>query len=508
MKAKDTSGLFDIAKQVPTELSKTAVLDLIKTIPALPPPSSNWFQNFNLNSILMTTTAITLITSAVIYFTAQTSQQELSGPELQPQLNPVEITDSTEQSPKIQFKSIQLDTIKDEVIEIETKTTIDVSTIQEEDSIVGEETVIINQVTSVKPVSKGSKSRLSSMPKSSIPQYDVENIKQDRVKLSARALRGLKKTFLKYLKQDNLLVEKDVIGAFNTIKYTKENISANDVMLENEMYQRYLKVLNKYNITPGPDRRVVLTKSFIQVGDFTDKGFDGSALGKNMEIYFLEMDKINRSSLFAKDSSMFRIVDGFSKYKKSPEDSRNEDIILKTEGRVKDAEINLSKIDRLFRDSENYAPPKDGNRFFDSGDKGISIFTKDTENTYIELNGKRLKGLKKELYRELQNDKLIKNKKADVRLILNPSGIFLDKEEMPYKTSFRYQRILEKYGIGLANNRKILMSVDFIVVGDFVNNNFNGSVKGSLNSEDLKESIFQQDFEDFHVFGFSKAVNK
>lgn len=113
MKAKDTSALFEATRRAPVELSKEIVMDFIKVIPTLPPPSSNWFQNFNLNSIIMTTTAITLVTSAVLYFSINTDKQELVLPaetEFTAPM-PIGIIDEFEESGQTKLVITTIDTV-------------------------------------------------------------------------------------------------------------------------------------------------------------------------------------------------------------------------------------------------------------------------------------------------------------------------------------------------------------------------------------------------------------
>lgn len=491
MKAKNTSGLFEASRQAPTELSKAAVLDFIKVIPTLPPPSNNWFQNFNLNSIIMTTTAITLITSAVIYFSSPNTPPETSSPELEAPTIPIEIVDSIKTTPKIQIKSVQLDTIKEEPVEIQTVTTIALSPAIEE-SIEPVEKVAIKQVTSISPTSKGPK-HSSDKPTRFWSQNKEKIVTDNSVKLSTSQLRRLKRQLLSLLKKDN--INRSGIASFSTLRYTTEYLQLDDTKLKGDMFTKYITVLKSFGITPGPDRRVVVNNDFIQVGDYTDDGFDGQALGKNMDIYFIEGEEKN--GLFSKGSETKSFLNR----------DRADDTILKTEGKLKDSRINLSKVDRLLN-SQSDSEPKDGNRFYDSGNQAISIYKKETEDIYVELNGKQIRSLKKELYRELQRDKLIKNRKADVRLLFSDNDIVVNGQVLAETLTFRYQRILNQYGVKAAKNRKILMSTDFIVVGDFVNGEFYGSLQGSLNSEDLSESVFEQDFAEFPVFGFDKAMSK
>ncbi len=494
MKAKDSSYLIELAKQAPTELAKQEVMGFITTIPTLPPPSSNWFQNFNLNSIIMTTTAIALVTSAVIYFSSPTERTEVQRIDPSTASSPSLLIDTPEIVPNIQFHRIQIDTVREELVEVKTTTTIALTPTEEDTSKSREQGITAKKETSITQLSKA-RTNTNSRPQTR--RYfnvtpEKEEVPLRQVKLSPSELRSLKRQLLKLLKEDN--IEESGIASFSALWYTADYLQLNDIKLEGEMLKRYQSVLERFSITPGPNRRVVVNNDFIQVGDFTDKGFDGQALGKKMEIYFIEGSE---KGLFSKEAPKKRGI-----FEES-----DDDVILKTIGEFKHAEVNLSKVDRILSDRST-SPPKDGNRFYDSGKEALSIYTKRTEDIFVELNGKQLRSLKKELYKELLRDQIINNRKEDVRFLFEADDILVNGTKLTEQMTFSYQRLLETYGIKAAESRKILMCTDFIVIGDFKVDNFSGSLLGSLNSQDIRKSIFRQDFKDFPVFGFDKAMKE
>ncbi|OEK00490.1 hypothetical protein BFP97_02730 [Roseivirga sp. 4D4] len=640
MSAKDTSYLIEIARQAPTELSRKEVLGFIQTIPTLPPPSNNWFQNFNLNSIIMTTTAIALVTSALIYFSSPTEKLDMEPISPETAIAPDLISDDLDEEPKesiIKLTTIQFEGLQ-EVVSVETSTEIipiePITELQSPDEVVEEVKSIDRGKTSGDP-----KSVTWSEPETSEPDTDLrvsldedqlkslkrslqDYIKEDnfnwgksrfiiidytednlainyktlseeqkikyqelldsylikpgperhlilnknyimagdftdkgfsgsalgwamevnmkkrpvsirqskddlisdgkvtrsvleirrlnepkrtggyifqpatpsdaKPKLTRTELRILKRQLLKLLREDN--IDQSGISDFSTLWFTADFLKLNNTELKGEMYSRYATVIKSFHIKPAPERRVVINNDFIQVGDYTDKGFDGQALGKHMEIYFID-DPKGKKGLFSEDSNTG----------KSIMEDADDDTILKTNGEFKKSEVNLSKVDRILK-SQGDAPPKDGNRFYDSGKEAISIYTKETERTLIELNGEQLRSLKKELYRELQKDDLIESRRDDVRLLFDEDDILVNDIKLTGQMTFKYKGFLGKYGIESAEMRKVLMCLDFIVVGDFIKGNFQGSLQGSLNSQDIRESIFKQDFKDFPVFGFDKAM--
>lgn len=639
MSAKDSSYLIAIARQAPTELSKKEVLGFIQTIPTLPPPSNNWFQNFNLNSIIMTTTAIALVTSALIYFSSPTKKLDLEPISPETAVAPDLISDDLAEEPKeaiIKLTTIQFEGLKElvsvetatEIIPIEpliepkipepenervkpadrgkssgdpkpitwsepetTESEIDLRVsldenqlrslkrslqdyIKEDELNWGKSKLMVIKYTddgmtinyqtpsedqkakyqtlldsywikpgpdrhlilnknyimagdftekgfsgsalgwamevtmNKKPVTITQDDQTTSSNRVTRSILEIKRLNEPKrtggyifqpatpsdakPKLTRNELRILKRQLLRLLREDN--IDQSGISDFSTLWYTADFLKLNNTELKGEMYSRYATVIKSFHIRPAPERRIVINNDFIQVGDYTDKGFDGQALGKHMEIYFID-DPNGKKGLFSKESDTG----------KSIMEDANDDTILKTMGEFKQSEVNLSKVDRILK-SQGDAPPKDGNRFYDSGKEAISIYTKETQSTLIELNGEQLRSLKKELYRELQKDDLIESRREDVRLLFDNSNIVVNDNKLTQQLTFKYQGFLSKYGIQSAEMRKILMCSDFIVVGDFIKGNFQGSLQGSLNSQDIKESVFKQDFEDFPVFGFDKAM--
>ena len=65
---------LELMRDLPAEVSMEDVSLMVAAFPAIP-PASNWYQNFNLNSILMTT-AGTLIVAGLMYFLASGNSQQ------------------------------------------------------------------------------------------------------------------------------------------------------------------------------------------------------------------------------------------------------------------------------------------------------------------------------------------------------------------------------------------------------------------------------------------------
>ncbi|MBO3697813.1 hypothetical protein [Roseivirga sp. E12] len=501
MRAKDTSYLIEIAKQAPTELAKQEVLGFIKTIPTLPPPSNNWFQNFNLNSIIMTTTAIALVTSAVIYFSSPSEDKVFEPIDPSTANPPSLVLDSLESPTLIMLSNIQTDTVKGEIVTTEETAQISIIEPTEEEGSQEQVVATIQQTTNVNRLN-------ATLPKRRFDTPQPEAA-MNKIELTGAELRSLKKKVTRYMKDDKLY-ESDAM--FNTVEFKENAIIINGTTLRGEVYAKYAQLLQSFDIGPGPDRRVVTSNKFIQVGDFTSKGFNGSALGRDMEIYFLDSGQISINSLFDRSGDKLGGLNGLITPSKPKIEEMDSDIILKTEGRLKDSEVNISQIERIFgndrkteRDNTSKAK-SDHRKLFDSGKEAVSIYTKENEGKGIDLNGKGMRTLKKDLYRQLTQDNIISSKKAGIRMFLDQPRILVNGNPLSEQQTFRIERILDRYDIKTGVNVKILFNPDFIIAGEFIQDKFFGSVQGSLDSKKLRGSVFEQDFAKFPIFGFSDGM--
>ncbi len=82
---------FAQLKQLPPELSEQQVLDMIKGLPALPAPKSNWFSNLSFNPIIMNSITLLVIVGTFVLFTPanKTVETEATSDQLSQVASPV-----------------------------------------------------------------------------------------------------------------------------------------------------------------------------------------------------------------------------------------------------------------------------------------------------------------------------------------------------------------------------------------------------------------------------------
>lgn len=303
--------------------------------------------------------------------------------------------------------------------------------------------------------------------------------------LSSAQLKSLKRQLSKYVKTDGLTRGKSTLL---TVEYDDEILKVNHHELSGQLFAKYAKLLAEYEIGPGPDRRVVLDKRYIMVGDFTEDGFEGSALGRAMEIKF-------------KENQRFTLINGLDTIPKIgtimtanrlDEPKRKGETILKNPDSINKAGGKLSASEPLFINlPSTLDSPKNQDRYqsiLNRLDQGGN-----DQNT-VRLKSSDLRKLKRQLYKMLISDEFISSRNDNVRFRLTPSAFEVNTQNMSAGQQIRYVEFLIEYGIFEKDGHSILMNPDFILVGKFSKGEFTGSVLGTLNSERLSGGFFDEEF--------------
>ncbi|OEK04101.1 hypothetical protein [Roseivirga misakiensis] len=492
MKSIDNSGMFEKAKQVPTELSKEVVLEFIASIPTLPPPTNNWFQNFNLNSIIMTTTVITVVTSAILYFSTPNNEENLQPiPQNVPEVE--------------QEQTIYTDTTQEEVSAVDTAPK-EGEPPNEQQTTPSKPNKKANiqpaQVTRSQEEPNDTTSSIGSLIPSlnhldagQAVQFNTSPTKTSPISLTGAQLRSLKSKLIKYVKQDGLNRSN---YNFIIVEFNKRKPKINHHTLTPPQIKRYEDLLASYNVSYSPQRRIVVDKKYIMVGDFTEEGFSGSALGRAMDIQFKGYDNGEDFDLFSDE----KITNG------SP---------TKSDTLRSIRQVTVSPIAEPKRTGgsffQPYAPPrpappiirgKGGQEEYNivfKQSKNPSIFDKSGVRKRNILTRKKLKQLRRAVYDVLYKADVISSKKVDVRIELNPELLTVNREKVSDLVNLDLRDVFLKYDVSSGSHTKLLMNNEFIMLGDFKDNKFNGSVTGELNSKDIQESIFNDDFKEISMFG-------
>lgn len=530
MKEADNEAMFELVREVPTELSKEKVMEIIGTLPTLPPPSAgSWFHNINLNSIIMTTTTVAIITSAVIYFSSPKAESPVPG---QDPVSPA-ITEQTDSAPSaitiddsleaittipqpaiastLHSDSIEKLEIKSVAV-LDDKSTTDASPIENvptPDSLrpgkdpnpqaLGQNLKSSESTATQPRVSTPEPTRANSVSANAQPVQPEAGSKKARG-MDDLKLKRLKRTLLRELSKDLLIKSK---RGLNVLHFKEGEILVNNRLLEVEEFIKYSELLFKFRIEPGPEKRIVTDPKFVMVGSFTERGFKGSMHGRAVDLKFVN-DAVILNGLLS-DSS--KGPQGITLMDVPETEVKPGDVLLSVEGKDRQTDVNLSLLNRLMSDSLGL--PGFGDQEFETlnfkNAATIStIFDSGIEDIPVKINSGPLKSFKRELYKMLVNDGQIATKNSPVSMIIKPSLYKVnDNEAFSNLERSRYARLFQKYRVSPAISRKILMNKDFILVGDFNNGQFSGTAQGTIDKEKVKGTVLEEEINRSKMFGGS-----
>ena len=487
-----TDQLFEMVKNAPTELSRDQVSGIIQGLPNLPPGGS-WFQNLNLNSIIMTTTTVTIIGSALLYFLNQSPQAELPGQEVQIAKTEVIVEDTS----KNEVSSVPIPEPSKTTVQIKEESEPVAPESTTSSDVPKKEAVVVKELKASTPAPQFESDSPKESEEKLVSTLDKAN--PGVVKLSADKLRKLKREFLRFIEKDKLTTDKN---GRNVLVYASSGIRVNDQPLDSNLVDRYVALMNKYGVEPGANRRVVTHTDYIMVGNFTNEGFKGQALGKNMDIKFID-DRIRKDGIFDPEGS--KTIDDIPRPDLFPSGQDVNQVIKATPKST--GSLNLDSrtpSENLIGDKNSSSQKKD---LLSPGKKTATKKVKS-----IELNGRTIKRLKRILYQNLVNDGLIDKRNVDVRMLIDPQAFDVNGEILSSKLRAKYALILKRYSVIQSKDHKILMSSDFIFVGKFMRERFSGTVQGNLDPETIKGGILEADLMSLSLFnnddgtGSNKAV--
>ncbi len=500
MKDHRTDELFGLVRQVPTELSTESVLAMIKTIPPVP-PAKPWFKNFNLNSIIMTTTAITIVGSALMFFltSGDPTTDIAKSPVEEPEETLVHKIDTSQQEAVQETSRIKEGTDKTGLAEKQSTPPIQTPPQNKE---VQDAATEINPKTqpAEEPAVQQANPEEETEAMAAEDEVFLESPSEgeaSRPRIPWNKLRQLKREFIRSVKKDNLSVGKKQL---NVLSYTNDGIIINGKQLEGSMLERYTELMAKYEITPGQFKKVVTHPDYIQVGDFTEEGLKGQAIGRNMDVKFWDPRVKENDILNRMPADSISYIPRPTIFSKSSDDSLRETRIFQTQGKVSESR------ERLRQAQEFFEPSSTTNKSLSTGKEAVTTYSS-TVNEPISLSGKDAKKLKRVLYQNLISDGIIDMRWDNVRMLIPARSINVNGESLSGRMLDKYNSILKRFDVSKGTGHKILMNEDFILIGKFTNERFDGTALGRMNSENIIGSILEEDFENLTLFNNEKHDN-
>ena len=452
MKPNDTKhqGLFEKARQAPTELSRSKVETLIKSFPTIPPdsiqPPSNWSHLFSLNNLIMMSISVVIVVALSMSNTNGPNKLKVN------ELNNLSFEITNHEIPGIQY--VETKTVErtdtevhnkaktDSVIKAENNNNTNTNSEFKTNSILKEKKSKLVSPTNTNKIqshSKFSQEQLVNANRESIknpstqqtlvPKKELNSQHIGAPDLSSSQMRQLKKSLYKNLLEDQLIQSKE---AKVKMWLPGKVIFLNQERIPNDLYAKYADLTRIAGT--GMDRAIEMTGKYIKVGDFTKEGFKGNGVGTFIEKYIDApfLDKQERESEVSQ---------------LDPKDQRKELFIF---------------ANKILRKS-------------DIKSKGKSLFQ-------VRIKGETLKLLHEELYAQLLLDNLIETKNDLVFIQLPKYDIAINGKKLQVPLPTKYLNIIEAYKIKHAGSRAILLSRNSISVGDYIEGELTGT------SVDIKEN--------------------
>jgi hypothetical protein len=311
MKENDTQALFAAARKCPTEISQIEVLDFIQTIPSL--PLKPWFKKFNLNSIIMTTTILTIAISAMLLLSDQeksTSEKKLdsrnnsessvimdstrshtnsmSNQKLQgPQLDAVTELQRTDRNSKNQ-------NLRVEISKVSPTDDLNNDQIMEPNKIVLSDVKddlpkLINQIPTL-PVEEGkSKSTFNQKDQGSVKNYNPFTTNTLNAKVHKRDTINIDDLpFIQKQLLDQLLLDSYINSKSEdiTLEFSSNGLKVNAKRISKENLSNYVKLLNEHGVELRSERKIFLNGRFIVLTDKNNGIFRSLASGKKLKFTF------------------------------------------------------------------------------------------------------------------------------------------------------------------------------------------------------------------------------
>ncbi|MEM8527401.1 MAG: hypothetical protein AAGG68_22360 [Bacteroidota bacterium] len=273
--------LFETLKNLPPEISEAKVQSIIQTLPLLPIPKTHWISQISLNSIIMSSTVITLIVGTTLMLTHGNHAEKITSNGI-----PIERTIPTIAEEETNEKLVEtaiLETDKSEEITLEKQFAIMPLPEQEIPLLADNyydlpELLSLSDVTQVQLMDTFESMTNAPSKESSWLSIDLNLERCKSIpNVSDKNIKLLKVSLLNKLKKDEIIASKK--GKM-MLTFNKNGILINNQPLENQLQKKYLDFLKNYNIEPCANRVVITTPDYIAIGNRTKEGLKGHIQGR------------------------------------------------------------------------------------------------------------------------------------------------------------------------------------------------------------------------------------
>lgn len=429
--------LFEVLREVPTEISLEKVGLIVQNLPPLP-IWKNWLHYFNLNTILMSAITTTIIITSLLLLSPK---EELQDQTLVPATPTIEETLSvsadTKEKHHIRARSIHpVQSLSIRPVFTKEKRPISSSDFSLPLIRSNRNTKAVNLPPSL-PKDRAKPRFVPIRPNLTIP---IQSDCDPHLELTKENQKRLKQQMRRLLLQDHLISSRkeNVI-----IEVPPGKIIVNGTTLGEALYEKYSLILHQ-DVPPCPGRHLVMGKEFIGIGQFTSSGqFKGVSSGRLPANFLRKLLPANKLlELSISDASSTELFPG----------TELSSTLLANE--------NLANTTFL---EHSETPDNKGNRF--------------------GLSWAEMQQLKRKLLSRFIKDKLVDAKQKKAILIYTKQDIIVNGKVLPKNSAEQYRALLTDYQLNGSPKRQIHIAPKYIMIGDFTSNG--GMTLGQASGKDM-----------------------
>lgn len=429
--------LFELLRELPTEISLEKVGLMVKNLPPLP-LWKNWLHYFNLNTILMSAITTTIIITSLLLFSPKEQQQDQTFAPAKPTSEKtLSLSPEAKTNPRTRARSIS---------PVKALSIKPIFTNEQREIISSDFSLPLTKFTSntkvISPPSplqndKAKPRFVPIRPNLMIPvQYNcdppLDLTKENQKRLKQQIRRSLLLDHLIFSKKESIIIE-----------VPPGEIIVNGTTLGEDLYEKYSLLLHQ-DVPPCPGRHLVIGKEFVGIGHFTSTGqFRGVSSGPLPA-------NILRKSLPAKN-----LLD------LSMSDESSTELFTGTD------------LTTTILSDENL-----GNTTFLEHPK-----SQDESGNAFGLSWGEMQQLKRKLLARFIKDNLIEAKQKKAILSYRKEAIVVNGKALSTTLADPYRALLSTFRLTASASREIHIAPQFIIIGNFTSKG--GMTLGQASGKDM-----------------------
>lgn len=432
--------IFEVLRELPTEISLEKVGLIVTSLPPLP-IWKNWLHYFNLNTILMSAITTTIILAGLLLLSPKEQEHNQAFTPITASEETISLSPEEEVIPQLKQKTSRpvKQLAMSPILPLLTQGTKEVQ-YSNSSLAVTPFTLTAIPLSNLTPLPPNDQIQLAISPNRPGLMIPVQQECDPPLELTKENQKRLKQQIRRSLLSDHLILSKkeSII-----IEVSPGEIIVNGQTLDNQLYQKYSLILHQ-DVPPCPGRHLVIGKAFIGIGHFTSAGhFIGISSGPLPAGSLRKSLPANRLlDLSIEDDSSTELFPGTD---------------LTTSLLSDDDLINTNSL------SLSESQDKKGNTF--------------------GLSWAEMQQLKRKLLSRFIKDNLIEAKQKKAILTYTKEDIVVNGKALTKNLAEPYRELLTAFRLNASPRRQIHIAPKFIIIGDFTSKG--GMTLGQASGKDM-----------------------